>query len=59
MAIEKIPFTMVLKIWKIRENLTIAQNVHTKLKNMADRNKRIPKQTGRYILLVDWKTKYL
>ena len=31
-----------------------AQILHTKLQNMTDRNKRIPKQKVRYILLRHW-----
>ena len=33
-----------------------AQILHTKLQNMTDRNKRIPKQKVRYILLMHWNT---
>ena len=50
---------MVLKYEILRENLTNdAQILHTKLQNMANRNTRIPKQKGRYILLMNWKNKY-
>ena len=33
-----------------------AQILHTKLQNMTDRNKRIPKQKVKYISLMHWNT---
>lgn len=55
----KIPFIIVLKYEILRENLiNDVQILHTKLQNMTNRNTRIPKHKGRYILLMNWKNKY-